>query len=208
MTKRIFYLLFITIFISGCDDKDLSDLKRNYEGNSKDIKELKEYFEKIVPKNYDVTIRYNSSDNVNLFVYEPTNIPDKNDLLFQQWNVDFVDFEEPKDSHYNSEYDGKTKSLEAVKKKLNWTNNTFTELYEKMENVNCIGISNGNPVELEYDFRGMGVLSYLIFDHNLNKEEQKKYSNDCSQMFYKENIVFIFSPGAIGSFCIPDFKRK
>ncbi|OXB06803.1 hypothetical protein [Flavobacterium pectinovorum] len=208
MTKKIFYLVFLAIFISGCNDKNVSDLKKNYEYKSKDIKELKEYFEKIVPKNYYVTIRYNSSDNINLVVYEPTNIPDKNDLLFQQWDVDFEDYEEPKDSHFNSEYDGKTKSLDVVKKKLNWSNNTFTELYEKLENVNSMGISSGKPIKIEYGFRGMGVLSYLFFDHNLSKTEQKENSNNCSQMFYKENIVFTFSSGAIGSFCIPDFEKN
>ena len=207
MIKKIFFLLFIAVFILGCVDENLSDLKINYEDKFKDIKELKEYFEKIVPKKFNVTIRYNSSDNVNLFVYEPTNISDKNDLLFQQWNMNFEDYEEPKDSEYNSEYNGKTKSLNLVKKKLHWTNKTFTELYEKLENVNCIGISSGNPMELEYGSRGMGIMSYLVFDHNLSKAEKEKYSDDCSQLFYKENIVFSFSSGAIGSFCIPDFKR-
>jgi hypothetical protein len=207
MTKRIFYLFFTAFFIWGCGDKNSSDLKRNYEHKSKNIKELKEYFEKIVPKNYSVRIRYNSSDDIDLFVYEQTNISDKNDLLFQQWNVDFEDYEEPKDSEYNSKYDGKTKSLDLVKKKLKWNNNTFKELYEKLENVNCIGISDGNPTTLEYGYRGMGVLSYLLFDHSLNKEEQKEYSDDCSQIFYKDNIVFTFNSGATGSFCIPDFKR-
>ncbi|MFB3387155.1 hypothetical protein [Flavobacterium sp. LAR06] len=207
MTKRILSLLFMAIFLSGCDDKNLSDLKRNCEDKSKDIKGLKEYFDKIIPEKYSVRIRYNSSDNIDLVVYEPRNISDKNDLLFQQWNVDFEDYEEPKDSQYKSEYDGKTKSLDVVKKKLKWNNNTFKELYEKLENVNCIGISDGNPTTLEYGYRGMGVLSYLLFDHNLNEKEQKEHSDDCSQIFYKDNIVFTFSSGAIGSFCIPDFKK-
>lgn len=205
MIKKALWFILIGIFATSCADKDSSDLKRNYTEKANKIKELKEYFNKIVPKDYLVEIRYNSSDDINLFVYEPTNNPDKMDLLFQEWNVDFEDFTEPKKSSY---YDGKTKSLEEVKKKLKWSNATFEELYDKLENVNCIGISNGNPTQIEYGFRGMGVLSYLIFDTNLNDSEQKENSDNCSKMFYKDNIVFTFSSGAIGSFCIPDFKRK
>lgn len=207
MTKRIFYFIFTVILISSCS-KNTSDLKNNYEDKYKDIKELKEYFDNIVPKNYSVRIRYNSSDNIDLFVYEPTNIPEKYDLLFQEWNLDFENYTEPKNYQYKNDYDPKTKSLEVVKKKLKWSNNTFTELYEKLENVNCIGISNGTPTQLEYGYKGMGVLSYLVFDHNLSKKEQEEHSDNCSQIFYKDNIVFTFSSGAIGSFCIPDFKRN
>jgi hypothetical protein len=206
MFKRIFYFLFIAIFISGCS-KDLSDLKSNYENKSKDIKELKEYFDKIVPKNYSVKIRYDSSDDINFSVLELTNTLNENDLLFREWNVDFEDYVEPQESGYKSDYDPKTKSLEVVKKKLKWNTSTFKELYEKLDKANCIGISNQNGTEIEYGYRGMGVLSYLVFDNNLTKEEQEKYSDDCSQIFYKDNIVFKFNPGGIGNFCITDFKR-
>ncbi|WP_264523618.1 hypothetical protein [Flavobacterium sp. N502536] len=205
MIKNLLCLLFIGICAASCANKDSSDLKRNYREKINEIKELKEYFNKIVPKNYIVRIRYNDSDEIDLFVYQPTNIPGKTELLFQEWNVDFEDYVASKKSSY---YDGRTKSLEEVKKKLKWSNTTFNELYDKLENVNCIGITNGNPTKLEYGFRGMGVLSYLIFDSNLNEQEQKESSDDCSKMFYKDNVVFTFSSGAIGSFCIPDFKRK
>lgn len=73
--------------------------------------------------------------------------------------------------------------------------------------MNCIGISNRNPTEIEYGYKGMGAFSYLIFDENLNSELQEKYSDDCSMMFYKENVVLLYGSGAIGSFCTPEFKR-
>lgn len=207
MLKKMLCLVLIGFLTISCEDKNLSDLKRNYDENNNEIRELKEYFNKIVPKGYVVTIRYNSSDDVNLFVYEPTNIPDERQLLFQQWNVDFEDYLEPQEREYNKDYDAKTTSLELVKKKLKWNNETFKELYEKLDNLNCMGITNGNPTEIEYGYRGMGFVSYLIFDKNLNKKQQEENSDDCSKMFYKDNIVFTFSAGAIGSFCIPDFKR-
>ncbi|KAF2517943.1 hypothetical protein [Flavobacterium foetidum] len=202
--KKISYFFFITITLLSCNQKDTSDLRRNYNAKSKEINELKEYFDKIIPKGYIVSIRYYSSDNINLSVYEPTNVPGEGETLFQQWDVDFKDYTE---SDGVERSDVKTTSLEEVKKKLNWNNDTFKEIYSKLDDVNCIGISNGNPLGLEYGYKGMGVLSYLIFDKNLNKEDQKKYSDNCSTMFYKDNVVFTFSSGATGSFCIPEFKK-
>ena len=72
---------------------------------------------------------------------------------------------------------------------LYYLNKTFIELYNKLDNVNCMGISNRNPTKIEYGFKGMGAFSYLIFDENLNLELQEKYSDDCSQMFYKEKQI-------------------
>jgi hypothetical protein len=205
MIKNLLRLIFIGLFATSCGNKNASDLKRNYTEKSNEIKELKEYFNQIVPKNYSVRIRYNSSDNIDLFVYQPTNILDKQELLFQKWDVDFDDYVESKESEY---YDGKTKSLDEVKKKLKWNNNTFNKIYEKLESANCFGITSGNPTELEYGHSGMGVMSYLIFDANLTEKEQMDNSDNCSKMFYKDNIVFAFSSGTTGSFCIPDFKTK
>ncbi|MFB9080055.1 hypothetical protein ACFFLS_09190 [Flavobacterium procerum] len=209
MIRKLVCFVLIGLLSISCDSTS-SDLEKNYSENFneiKELKELKEYFNKMVPKGYIVTIRYNSSDDINLFVYQPTNIPDKRELLFQQWNVDYEDYLEPKVQKDKKDYDPRTRSLEVVKKKLKWNNDTFKELYEKLNNANCFGISSGNPTELEYGHRGMGVLSYLIFDKNLNKEEQRENSDNCSTMFYKDNVVFTFSSGATGSFCIPDFKK-
>ena len=130
------------------------------------------------------------------------------ELLFQQWDLDIDDYEpENPRSDYDKKYHGITNSFIEVKEKLEWTNQTFIDLYNKLENVNCMGISNRNPTEIEYGFKGMGAFSYLIFDENLNLELQEKYSDDCSQMFYKENVVLNYGSGAIGSFCTPEFKR-
>ena len=57
-------------------------------------------------------------------------------------------------------------------------------------------------------FKGMGLLSYLVFDEPLTDEQQEAYSDDCMQMFYKENIVLEYGSGATGDFCISAFKRK
>lgn len=188
--------------------KTKQGLTENYDENKTKILELKNHYNKIVPKNFIIRIRFNSSDNIDLFVYQPIENLEKHELLFQQWDLDIEDYEpdNPR-SDYDKKYHGKTNSFKEVKEKLNWTNQTFIDLYNKLDNINCMGISNRNPTEIEYGFKGMGVYSYLIFDENLNLELQEKYSDDCSQMFYKENVVLNYGSGAIGSFCTPEFKR-
>jgi hypothetical protein len=189
--------------------KSKQGLTKNYEENKTEIIELKNYFRTIVPEGYLVRIRYESSNDIDLFVYEPMENSKKFELLFQQWNLDLDDYEPEPQTDYEKKYHGKTNSLEIVKEKLNWTGETFAELYNKLDNVNCMGISISarNPTKIEYGYKGMGVLSYLIFDENLNSELQEKYSDDCSQMFYKDNIVLNYGSGVTGSLCTPEFKR-
>lgn len=208
MKQQNIVILIILFFISSCGSKTKEGLTENYEENKNEILELKKFYNEIVPKDFIIRIRYDSSDNIDLFVYQPVENSEDHELLFQQWNLNIDDYEpENPRSDYDKKYGGITNSFIEVKEKLNWTNQTFIDLFNRLDNVNCIGISNRNPTEIEYGFKGMGVFSYLIFDENLNLELQEKYSDDCSQMFYKENVVLNYGSGAIGSLCTPEFKR-
>ncbi|WP_421815728.1 hypothetical protein [Flavobacterium sp.] len=209
MKQQNLVILILVLFLSSCGMKTKEGLTENYDENKNGIIELKNFYNKTVPKDFIVRIRYNSSDNIDLFVYQPTENSEKHELLFQQWNLDINDYvpENPR-SDYDKKYHGITNSFEKVKEKLNWTNETFAKIYDKLDDVNCMGITNGNPTEIEYGFKGMGMFSYLIFDENLNSELQEKHSDDCTQMFYKENVVLSYGSGAIGSLCTPEFKRN
>jgi hypothetical protein len=209
MKQQNLIILILVLFLSSCGMKTKEGLTENYDENKNGIIELKNFYNNTVPKDFIVRIRYNSSDNIDLFVYQPTENSEKHELLFQQWNLDIDDYvpENPR-SDYDKKYHGITNSFEEVKEKLNWTNETFAKIYDKLDDVNCMGITNGNPTEIEYGFKGMGMFSYLIFDENLNSELQEKHSDDCTQMFYKENVVLSYGSGAIGSLCTPEFKRN
>lgn len=208
MFQRIISLSIIAIILSSCEMKSKTDLIHNYEENTQEINELKEFFSSIVPENYIVSIRYDSSNNVDLFVYQKTLDSLDNETLFEEWGVNLEDYIEKPQTEYEKKYGGKTKSLDVVKQKLNWTDETFEMLYEKLDDINCMGITNGNPTQIEYGYNGMGVFSYLIFNENLDKALQEKYSDDCSQMFYRDNIAFEYGSGAVGSLCTEEFKKK
>ena len=196
MKKQIaINIIIIIILFSSCENKSVNSLKNNYDENSKEIIELKEHFDKIVSENFIVRIQFNSSNNIDLFVYEKVKNSTNRNEIFSEWNVNL---DNPKE----------LTSLDFVNKKLNWDRESFKELYEKIGNANCIGISNRNPVEIEYGFMGMGLLSYLVLDNNLTDKEGEAFSDDCMQMFYKDNIVLKYGSGATGSLCTHEFKRK
>jgi len=202
-----FFLTLILLIMSGCFSKSVDGLKQNYDENATKINELKEYFLELVPNDYLVRIQYNAAHNVDLFVYAPIEKSTQRKALFSQWDVDLDSYQETPHTDYELKYGGETKSLEVVKERLGWTRETFEELYEKLEDVDCIGICNRTPVEIEFGFKGMGLLSYLIFDEDLSPEQQDQYSNGCSQKYYKANVVLQFGSGATGSLCIPEFKK-
>ena len=209
MKFRILFISLLTIlFISCGNSKRKSDLIANYEKRSSEIKEVMNYFEGIVPENFNVQIRYESSDEINLEVYERLNDTMKNELLFRKWNIDIDDYIEESQSDYYKKYNGKTNSFELTKNKLNWTNETIEKLYEKLESANCIGISNWEPIEIEYGYNGLGVYSYKIFKEKLNEEQIEKYNDGCNNIFHKDNIVLSYGGGAIGMQCFEDYYRK
>ena len=196
------------MFISSCGMNSIEGMKKNIDNKSKEIEDLKNYFNEIVPPNYIVRIQYNSSNNVDLFVYEPIGDSAKRETLFEQWDVNLDNYKETPQTDYEKKYRGKTKSLKLVNERLNWNRDTFRKLYRKLDNADCIGICNRKPIEIEYGFSGMALLSFLVFEENLTDEQKEEYSDDCMQMFYKENIVLQYGSGATGSLCTPEFNRK
>ena len=199
----------LSIFLLSCGhSKRKSDLIANYEKHSSEIQKLTSYFNQIVPKNFKVQIRYESSDKINLEVYEKLNDTLDNELLFRKWNIDIDNYIEEPQTDYEKKYHGKTNSFGLTKTKLNWTNETIEKLYQKLEAVNCIGISNWKPIEIEYGYNGLGIYSYKIFKETLKEEEIEKYNDGCTNIYYKENVVLSYGGGAIGMQCFEDYKRK
>jgi len=209
MKFKLLIISVISVLLLSCDNsKNKSDLIENYEKNSAQIIGVKNYFEKIVPDNFKVKIRYESSDQIDLEVYEKLNDKSDNELLFRQWNIKISNYIEEPQSDYDKKYNGKTNSFEFVKNKLEWTDETLEKLYEKLDSADCIGISNWEPVEIEYGYNGLGVYSYKIFNKDQIDMIKEKYNDGCNNLYYKENVVLSYGGGAIGMQCFEDFNSK
>ena len=209
MKYSLILIGFLSVLISSCGrSKRKSDLIANYEERKSEIAESMEHFNKIVPENFKVRIRFESSDEIDLVVYESPNDSAKNELLFRKWNIEIDNYEEEPQSDNDRKYNGKTNSFELAKSKLNWTNETISQLYQKLASADCIGISNWEPMEIEYGYNGLGVYSYKIFDKKLSEEQMEEYDNGCSNIYYKDNVVLSYGGGAIGMQCFEDYQRK
>ena len=209
MKIRILIIGLISVLFLSCGkSKRKSDLIANYEKHSSEIMIVADYFVHIVPQNFEVSIRYKSSNKINLEVYERINDTSERELLFRKWNIDIENYLEEPQSDYEKKYHGKTNSFELTKSKLNWTNKTIAELYKKLKTADCIGISYGEPVKIEYGYNGLGVYSYKIFNEKSPEELIEKYNDGCANIYYKENIVLSYGGGAIGMQCFEDYQEK
>lgn len=199
-------MLAARLFLGKSYDKD--DLIKNYENKTEEIHQLKKFINTITPEDYNVYIEYKSRNSIDLSVFEKSDTTLRGSkLLFQGWNINPYNYVEEPQTDYEKEYGGETKSLKLIKEKLNWTDDTFKKVKLQLDNANCISVRNGNICEIGFQRSFLSKYHYLVFDEPLNEQQQEQYSNDCTLLYYKDNIVLTYGSGAIGSLCTPEFQR-
>jgi len=203
LLRGVFAFIF---FFMSMDSSSKDDLVENYELNKTAIHELKKDYDRIVPDGFKIYIEFKDKNSIDLWVYEKTDSADKKmTCLFQQWDINPYDYEmEPMTKYDSSEYAPKTKDLDLVKEKLNWTENTFVEIKKILDNANCISIENGEPSEIGFARSGMGKYFYYIFHDPIPENEIEKWNDSCSYIYYEPNMVLGYAGGAIGAQCFPD----
>ena len=199
---------FFIFYSSGLlDSSSKQELIDNYNKNESEILDLKSYFNSIVPKDCSVYIEFKSRRKIDLWVYETEkkNSAGGNVVLFQQWNINpFNDNEQPKTHYDSTEYSPKTKSLELVKLKLKWTDDTFKNIKTMLDKANCISVSSGEPTEVGFARSGMGKYSYAIFSNPIADNLKSNYNDSCTYILYSDKVALEYGGGAIGSQCFPD----
>lgn len=160
------------------------DLIDNYNLKTKEIEELRNYINTIIPKNKTVEIEFEGKKTLGIFHVIIDGKYDNN------WNI-----------KVNS-----TKT-DTLLQKLGWTKETLFTLKEKLDNANCISVESGDPFTIGYQRSGMGMYFYKIFNRSLNDSLKKEFNDSCQYVFYKKNIVLEFGGGAIGIQCFEDYKK-
>jgi hypothetical protein len=208
-------LTFLFILFGGCWHIILFDLavgfKRsskeklidNYKKKENEIFELKAFFNSVVPQGYNVHIEFKNENRIDLFVGVIENAPLKNYMLFEQWNINPYDYN-VKPKRDTSEYSPRTNSLDLVKQKLNWTDDTFKEIKKKIDQANCISIDNREPAEVGFARSGMGEYSYVIFNNSIADSLRTEYNDSCNYILYNNKVALEYGGGAFGPDCFPD----
>ena len=201
------YCIYIFCEVFPSDISSKHELIDNYKKNKNDILQLKSYFNSIVPKGYTVYIEFKSIKNIDLLVYE---LNDKDSTrakvsLFEQWDINPYNYNEQPKSHYDSsEYSPKTKSLELVKQKLKWTDETFKKIKAILDKANCISVSSGEPTEVGFARMGTGKYLYDLFENPIPDSLKSNYNDSCEHIYINNKLVLVWGSGVLGAQCFPD----
>lgn len=156
------------------------DLAENYNEKEKEIKDLINFTNKNTPKGTKIHIELEGNE---LTIFHINN----DSIKSSNWNIDI-----------------NSKKADSLLNIIGWTNKKLEKLEIKLEEANCISISNGNPCNIGWQRSGMGMYMYNLFEENLNDSLINSYNDSCSYIFYKENIVFQYGGGAFGPQCFPN----
>lgn len=185
----------------------IGEMVENYKKYGERIRELKVFFNHIVPEGYSVYIECQPGSTIDLWVYESVardSIPES--ILFQQWDINPYRYGDgpPPDT---SDYASKTNSLNLVKRKLRWTDETFEKIEDMLDRAECISIFSGEPSEIGFRRSGFGKYSYLVFDRPIPKDKRAEYTDSCTKLFYSDSLVLEWGGGGVGLQCFPEFHK-
>lgn len=164
-----------------------ADLIENYEANKIKISELQHYFKSICPKGKFVEIEFEDGDIGRINIGELNGKSRVSSPYYQDWNIEIG-----------------TKKADSIFNSLNWDEGKVNLLKEKIENANCISISNLEPCEIGFKRSGLGMYSFLKYKKPMNDSIMKEYKKSCSYIIYNRNVIFEYGGGAIDSDCFPE----
>lgn len=195
--------------ISG-SESNIKELKANWVDNKQNIEALKNYYNTIVPSQYEVSVEFKSDKLVDLEISELNDSAKHGRILwFQDWNVDLYNYKIPKPTSLDStEYAPKTHSLRLALQKINWSIDTFIKIKKLLDKANCISITNGEPTNIGFKRSSFGEYFYNIFNETLSISDKKNYNDSCRYVYYNEHLVLEYAGGVLGAQCFPDFIKK
>lgn len=171
-----------------------AELIQNYEERSVEIINLKDEFNRSIPKDFIVSLE----------------IRTKGDILHTVEGIDLQIFKKGVkgelkliDGDWDIKYD--SDELYTLLKVIGWDPMTFSGIKNMMQMANCISLQNGDQTEVGFARSGLGKYSYLIFPTPLLTVPQIKDFNDgCQYIYYKKNVVLKYTGGMAGPQCFTD----
>lgn len=169
------------------------ELTDNYEKKKNEIIELKNTFEKMVPKGYVVFLELKESEYtpgmiqaIDLQVYKENALGEL-DMIDGDW-----------DMIYGSD------ELDELLALVGWDRMTLLALKNIMQTANCISIQNGDYAEIGFARSGLGKYFYRLYSKKLSKPQISELNDGCEFIYYKDNVVLRYVGGMAGPQCFVD----
>lgn len=196
-------LPFILILFS-MESSSKKEMIENYENNTKEIHELVNYVNELIPPRYNVYLEHKGMNTIDLTVSriledDPIN---ESEYIFQIWNLDI---ENPDKNLYNARVN-KVPYYDLLRT-LNWNNETFDKLFKLLDRANCISFGTGEPFTVGFARSGLGKYSYNLFKDPIPEAEKSKWNNG-SFILYNDKVVLEYGGGAIGPQTFPPSDLK
>lgn len=169
------------------------ELIENYENKQKEIIELRNTFDKMIPKDYVIFVELKNSERVpgmvqaiDFQIYKK-NAAGELTFIDGDWDID-----------YGSE------ELDKLLSIIDWDRMTLLAFKNILQTANCISIQNGDQTEIGFARSGLGKYFYVLFSKRLAKNQIEKYNDGCEYFYYKDNVVLKYVGGMAGPQCFTD----
>ncbi|GAB3660062.1 hypothetical protein GCM10027594_30570 [Hymenobacter agri] len=174
-------------YAMGAYDKPYTkaDLIFHYEATAPKLRALSAYINTIVPADKSVEIEFDGRRTIPIF---------------------HVSDHETRSSNWDVPWD--SPKADTLLHTLGWTRQTLTTLQDRLDEAGCISITSGEPCVIGFQRSGMGKYSYDLFAHPLSDSLKAEYTDGCSYIFYRSNVVLEYGGGAIGPQCFPGEHRR
>ncbi|MDB5286197.1 MAG: hypothetical protein JWR05_1146 [Mucilaginibacter sp.] len=176
----------------GLFDKNYTtaELIESFINKRSEIYGVKNYFQSIVPKYKLVDIEF-EKDNIAHLVISPIDTGRGSDLTinFQDWNIPI-----------------KSKKTDSLLKVLGWTKSTLDKIKSKLNDANCISITNEEPTKIGFKRSGMGMYFFNVFDKTIPDSLKSRYNDSCTYIYVNKNLVLEYGGGAVGGQCFAKQK--
>ena len=172
------YFFYVYSVFSFDDGKHYSkqDLVENYNARTKQIIEVKNYINAIVPTNKVIDIEFDDRNKVSIFHLIDNGI--------QQNSVE----------------------VDTLLQKLNWTKQTLKTIKAKLDAANCISVKSGEPCNIGFQRSGMAKYYYNLFEEPIAESLRSKYNDSCTYILLNDKVVLEYGGGAVGPQCFPMAK--
>ncbi|MCY7362612.1 MAG: hypothetical protein LH629_11195, partial [Ignavibacteria bacterium] len=167
-----------------------TELIENFKKKERNIIELKDYYNSIVPTDYTVSIEFKSDNEINNFR-----------IIFPFDSLSM----KRQDNIYVGYLKNDSSKTDSLLKILNWTPDNIIKINNYLDSANSISVENGEPSKIGFRRDGFGMLYYQIFENPIPDTLHEYYDNGCNYIQYNAKTVLEYESGAIGNNCFPLF---